>query len=90
MRTEIARSKTEQSEYLRNVEVARVLRKREAKKAEQAAAAGGSAPAPKPAAERAGGTDSAPARERFKQRPKATHQGLEAKGMETVLSNVFG
>lgn len=96
LRNEIARSRTEQSEYLRNVEVARVLRKREAKRAEQAGQAGatGTTEVPsKTGAAATGAADSSrsqPAKERYKQRSKASHQGLEAKGMETVLSSVFG
>ncbi|AAW41747.1 hypothetical protein CNBB5250 [Cryptococcus deneoformans B-3501A] len=78
LRTEITRAKTEQNEYLKNVELARTLEKRKAKKA---AAGGPSESAP---------NQDAHSRS-YKQRnvvekPKT----LEGQGMDGVLNNIFG
>jgi ESF2/ABP1 family protein len=73
LRAEVQRSKAEQNEYLKNVELARVLEKREARAAE--------AGKPKPT--------KAPKRA-YRQREVVDRaHGLEAKGMEDVLGNLF-
>lgn len=64
LRQELSKSKTEQSEYLKNVELARVLEKRRAKKAEQAA----SAPTVTTASAVAAVGDEDKARRKYKQR----------------------
>lgn len=93
LRAEITRAKTEQGEYLRNVELARVLNKRKAKK-EAAGQGEDGAEADKSGKvedgrEKGKGEDAK--RMRYRQRQVVDRgQGLEAKGMESVLGNVFG
>lgn len=74
LRAEVQRSKAEQNEYLKNVELARVLEKREARAAE--------AGKPKPAKEKP--------KRAYRQREVVDHaHGLAAKGMEDVLGSLF-
>jgi ESF2/ABP1 family protein len=93
LRAEITRAKTEQGEYLRNVELARVLNKRKAKK--EAAGQGvdaaevGKSRKVEDGGKEGKGEDTK--RMRYRQRQVVDRgQGLEAKGMESVLGNVFG
>jgi ESF2/ABP1 family protein len=89
LRAEIARSKTEQGEYLRNVELARVLDKRKARKvaagtldskAEPTASSSGSVAGKLPEGKKG-----------YKQRTVADGRGkMEGSGMESVLGSVFG
>jgi len=102
LRNEITRSKTEQSEYLRNVELARVLDKRRAKKAATDSAAGligegqgksgesgaGGKAGDKRKAE--GGLDGEKAKRNYRQRQSVDKDGMREKGMEGVLGSVFG
>lgn len=99
LRNEITQSRAVQGEYLRNVELARVLDKRRAKKA---AAEGDADPAEAGEGEGQGGKkrtlpDAAAGSEKPKH--KATYRqrevvdraaGLEKKGMDSVLGSVFG
>ena len=93
LRNEISRSKTEQGEYLRNVELARVLAKRKQKKldanggAEPAAAAAAEAPA---GGGKAGKTGSEDKKSGYRQR-EAVDRGKASKGagMDSVLSSIF-
>ncbi|WRT66882.1 uncharacterized protein IL334_003845 [Kwoniella shivajii] len=81
LRTEITRSKTEQADYLKNVELARVLDKRKAKKA-----ASGIVDPPK--AEGAEGDKSSG---KYRQRLAVEKtKSLQGKGMDDVLGNIFG
>lgn len=81
LRNEIQRSKTEQNAYLKNVELAHSLKKREEKRAAKAAE-GEALPAPK---------DNSKAKRAYKQREVVDRaHGLEAKGMDSVLGNIFG
>lgn len=85
LRTEIARSKTEQNEYLKNVELARVLDKRAAKKAATGIGAetGGSAASAK--------EDTKGHSKGYRQRPAVEKtKTLEGRGMDSMLGNVFG
>lgn len=86
LRTEITKAKAEQGAYLQNVELARVLKKREEKAAVVAAAdpeAKAAAPAKKDGADKG--------KRSYKQRAVADRaHGLEAKGMDSVLGSIFG
>ena len=84
LRNEIARSKSEQSEYLRNVELARVLKKRKTKKTEEGE--GDTATSTNPSS---GKDDAKKARRDYKQR-KTIGGGAIDRGMEGVLGSVFG
>ncbi|WVQ98566.1 hypothetical protein IAU59_005693 [Kwoniella sp. CBS 9459] len=85
LRNEIARSKTEQGEYLKNVELARVLEKRKAKKASLGNPGDGAA---KTDSNDAGDKGSGQA---YKQRQAVEKsKTLAGKGMDDVLGNVFG
>ncbi|KAL0240215.1 pre-rRNA-processing protein ESF2 [Cryptococcus tetragattii IND107] len=78
LRNEITRAKTEQNEYLKNVELARTLEKRKAKKA--AAAESSESAANQDAHSRS-----------YKQRKVVEKsKTLEGQGMDGVLSNIFG
>ncbi|WVW83433.1 hypothetical protein I302_105454 [Kwoniella bestiolae CBS 10118] len=81
LRTEITRSKAEQAEYLKNVELARVLDKRKAKKAQS----GKTDEAP------AQGGGEVERGSSYRQRPVIEKsKTLEGKGMDDVLGNIFG
>lgn len=85
LRAEIARSKTEQGEYLRNVELARVLDKRKARKdASSKPSEGGNVVS--------GGLGKfEESKTGYKQRTAVDGKGkMEGNGMESVLGNVFG
>ncbi|WOO85764.1 Pre-rRNA-processing protein ESF2 [Vanrija pseudolonga] len=83
LRAEITRAKADQNEYLKNVELARVLKKREEKRAAAPAPAAGE---PKPAA-----VVNEKAKRSYRQRQVADRaHGLEAKGMDSVLGSIFG
>jgi ESF2/ABP1 family protein len=86
LRNEITQSRAEQGEYLRNVELARVLDKRKARKeAEGTAEAGG------PTTTSGGGTEKEKQPSRYRQREVADRsKGMEKKGMDSVLGSVFG
>lgn len=90
LRAEITRSRAEQSDYLKNVELARVLNKRKAKKE-----AAGEAPAPIAASTtdsgKMGGEGEEPKRKKYRQREVVDRgKGLEGTGMSSVLGSVFG
>lgn len=93
LRAEITRAKADQGAYLQNVELARVLKKREDKASAAAATVsteGGSAPATASKSKPNGGDDSKGKRS-YKQRAVADRaHGLEAKGMDSVLGSIFG
>lgn len=78
LRNEITRAKTEQNEYLKNVELARTLEKRKTKKA----AAGGSSE----------GAANQDAQSRSYRQRKVVEKSktLEGQGMDGVLNNIFG
>ncbi|KAL1405225.1 RNA-binding ATPase activator esf2 [Vanrija albida] len=85
LRAEITRAKADQNEYLKNVELARVLKKREEKRAAAPAPAADDAAAPDAKAK------SDKAKRSYKQRQVADRaHGLEAKGMDSVLGSIFG
>ncbi|WVR04972.1 hypothetical protein IAU60_001984 [Kwoniella sp. DSM 27419] len=87
LRNEIARSKTEQGEYLKNVELARVLKKREAKKA----AAGGSGELVAPSGDVSGNIAKGGPAKSYRQRQAVEKtKTLAGKGMDDVLGNIFG
>ncbi|OCF35355.1 pre-rRNA-processing protein ESF2 [Kwoniella heveanensis BCC8398] len=87
LRNEIARSKTEQGEYLKNVELARVLEKRKAKKA----ATGQSAePADTSATNGEGGARKGSGKSYKQRQAVEKSKTLAGKGMDDVLGNVFG
>jgi ESF2/ABP1 family protein len=93
LRAEITRAKTEQGEYLRNVELARVLNKRKAKKEAAGQGTDGAEVGKSGKIEDSGkerkGEDAKSMR--YRQRQVVDRgQGLEATGMENVLGNVFG
>ncbi|TXT04916.1 hypothetical protein VHUM_03999 [Vanrija humicola] len=90
LRAEITRAKADQNEYLKNVELARVLKKREEKRAAAAPAGDGSAePKSSKAGDKAVSSDKA--KRSYKQRQVADRaHGLEAKGMDSVLGSIFG
>ncbi|WWD15703.1 hypothetical protein CI109_100125 [Kwoniella shandongensis] len=92
LRTEIARSKTEQSEYLKNVELARVLKKREAKKVETSASGGAGAGQSAPAAAGIDSEGRAKGESKGYRQRQVVDKGksFEGKGMDKVLGNVFG
>lgn len=92
LRSEIARSKTEQGEYLRNVELARVLDKRKAKKAAaETNGAVGSGTAAKSKLKDGPGKDETGTKKGYRQRQGVEKvRGMEGKGMESVLGSVFG
>lgn len=79
LRNEVSQSRAEQSEYLKNVELARVLDKRKAKK--QAAGAP-ETPAPSTSTE-----DRSKGERTYRQREPAKAKG---EGMEGLMSSVFG
>ncbi|KZV90497.1 hypothetical protein EXIGLDRAFT_740760 [Exidia glandulosa HHB12029] len=83
LRIELSQSKTEQRDYLRNVEIARVLKKREEKKK-----AKGDEDAPSPRKRKELPTqDNA---DRRAKRPKANAKtSSDAVGMDAVLSSIF-
>ncbi|WWC61416.1 uncharacterized protein I303_104000 [Kwoniella dejecticola CBS 10117] len=82
LRTEITRSKAEQSEYLKNVELARVLDKRKAKKALTSDGSGAAG---------AGGDEGGKGGSSYRQRPVIEKsKTLEGKGMDDVLGSIFG
>ena len=84
----MARSKTEQGEYLRNVELARVLDKRRAKKAAQKSETpDGSTATRSPVAMDVGVVK---AKGRYHQRQVVEREGMKEKRMEGILGNVFG
>ena len=97
LRNEITRSKAEQGEYLRNVELARVLDKRRAKKAavegsgsaDPGASEAASASAKKTAKGGLGKSEDR-AKRAYKQRQAVDKEGMREKGMENVLGSVFG
>lgn len=79
LRNEVSQSRAEQSEYLKNVELARVLDKRKAKKEATGAPA---------APSNAGGTEDRAKGERsYRQREPAKAKG---EGMDGLMSSVFG
>lgn len=82
LRAEITRAKADQNEYLKNVELARVLKKREEKRAAAPTTPAGE---PKPAV----ANDKAKRSYRQRQVADRAH-GLEAKGMDSVLGSIFG
>jgi ESF2/ABP1 family protein len=90
LRNEITQSRAEQGEYLRNVELARVLDKRKARKE----AAGESGIVQKKSDDgklAEGGKEKEKAAPRYRQREAVDRgQGLEKKGMDSVLGSVFG
>ncbi|KLT42319.1 hypothetical protein CC85DRAFT_296546 [Cutaneotrichosporon oleaginosum] len=83
LRAELARSKTEQNEYLKNVELARVLKKREERAAQQ----------PPTETENAGKESKGKegkGKRVYRQREVADRaHGLAAKGMDDVLGSLF-
>ncbi|WWC69720.1 uncharacterized protein I206_103663 [Kwoniella pini CBS 10737] len=84
LRTEITRSKAEQSEYLKNVELARVLDKRKAKKALTSGN-------PDEGLNSASASEGAKPGSTYRQRPVIEKtKTLEGKGMDAVLGNIFG
>ncbi|CAD6585513.1 MAG: RNA-binding ATPase activator esf2 [Tremellales sp. Tagirdzhanova-0007] len=86
LRTEIARSRNEQGEYLRNVELARVLEKRKVKKA----AADGNQTSVASAVTTKAGTEGV-VKKGYKQRQAVEKaRESEANGMKNVLGSVFG
>lgn len=87
MRAEIQRSKTEQNAYLKNVELARVLKKRESRKAES----GADAPREESKSKGASGKEGENKGKRsYKQREVVDRaHGLAAKGMDDVLGSLF-
>ncbi|ORX39633.1 hypothetical protein BD324DRAFT_648271 [Kockovaella imperatae] len=87
LRNEIARSKSEQSEYLKNVELARVLNKRKAKTSQ----ANGDDKVLKEISRSsaASSAEGAKARRDYKQR-KTVEGNKDGGGMEGVLASVFG
>jgi len=81
LRAEITRAKAEQNQYLKNVELARVLKKREEKRAKT-----GTTDAPQQAEAK-----ETKGKRTYKQREVVDRaHGLEAKGMDSVLGNIFG
>lgn len=98
LRAEIARSKTEQGEYLRNVELARVLEKRRVKKAATGAGDDKGDGVRGAMVEKAGGlagnkmdTEGSEKKKGYRQRQVVEKgRGMEAKGMESLLGSVFG
>ncbi|KAI9638492.1 uncharacterized protein MKK02DRAFT_22724 [Dioszegia hungarica] len=89
LRNEISRSKTEQGEYLRNVELARVLEKRKQKRI----AAGGDGSVPEKAGKepKASSGDQDGKKQGYRQRQaESGARGMDGAGMESVLGNVFG
>jgi ESF2/ABP1 family protein len=90
LRNEITQSRAEQGEYLRNVELARVLDKRKARKE----AAGESGIVQKKSDDgklAEGGKEKEKTAPRYRQREAVDRgQGLEKKGMDSVLGSVFG
>ncbi|TYJ53320.1 hypothetical protein B9479_006035 [Cryptococcus floricola] len=81
LRAEISRSKTEQGEYLKNVDLARQLEKRNTKKA-AAGESGNAAPST---------GDDTKASRGYKQRQVVEKsKTLEGQGMDGVLGNIFG
>ena len=84
LRNEITRSKAEQGEYLRNVELARVLDKRQAKKAQQSEESGST---DKPSSAPSGDNKH---KRTYKQRQAVDKEAMREKGMEGVLGSVFG
>ncbi|WVQ77931.1 hypothetical protein IAT38_000011 [Cryptococcus sp. DSM 104549] len=88
LRAEIGKAKTEQNEYLKNVELARVLEKRKAKKAAEGA---GAANAGGASAEGSDVTSKKSASREVRQRQAVgKSKTLEGQGMDGVLSNIFG
>jgi ESF2/ABP1 family protein len=88
LRNEITQSRAEQGEYLRNVELARVLDKRKARKDAEGTAAG-------PTTTSGGGNEKEKEKEkqpsRYRQREVADRsKRMEKKGMDSVLGSVFG
>ncbi|WVQ70377.1 uncharacterized protein L199_008604 [Kwoniella botswanensis] len=82
LRTEITRSKAEQAEYLKNVELARVLDKRKAKKAQ-------SGKQDELQKDGTGGEEGKGSS--YRQRPVIEgSKTLSGKGMDDVLGNIFG
>lgn len=90
LRAEIARSKTEQGEYLRNVELARVLEKRKAKKAASGSNGTTGAGGVGSVAKGAEDEDSQPKKGYRQRQVVEKARGMEGKGMESVLESVFG
>ena len=84
LRAEITRSKTEQGEYLRNVELARVLDKRKARKA---AVDGNHGETPKASTLI---PSEAKAKREYKQRKAPTAPTSTNGQMQSVLGSVFG
>jgi ESF2/ABP1 family protein len=90
LRAEIARSKTEQGEYLRNVELARVLDKRKAKKA-ASNGVGGDAPVGGIGESAEGSRKFVESKKGFRQRQVVDAKAkMEGNGMDSVLGSVFG
>lgn len=100
LRNEITQSRAEQGEYLRNVELARVLDKRKARKEAADSTGGegagsGAAPSKPRKQEEGSGKEKEKEKEkvapRYRQREVADRgQGMEKKGMDSVLGSVFG
>ena len=89
LRAEINRSRAEQSDYLKNVELARVLNKRKAKKEAAGDASGPSGTPTTTTRQKA--EEEEPKRKRYRQREVVDRgKSFEGKGMDSVLGNVFG
>lgn len=92
MRAEMQRSKTEQNAYLQNVELARVLKKREERAAAPAAEGGKSAGGKKEleAGKKGKGESENKGKRSYRQREVVDRaHGLAAKGMDDVLGSLF-
>jgi ESF2/ABP1 family protein len=97
LRNEITQSRAVQGEYLRNVELARVLDKRRAKKAESDPAGTSGQEVKLGKSGGTGGESAGKEKEkegmkgRYRQREAVDRaSGLEKKGMDSVLGSVFG
>ena len=87
LRNEITQSRAEQGEYLRNVELARVLDKRKARKDAEGTVDSGAGLEKK--GEKKVEKEKQPSR--YRQREVADRsKGMEKKGMDSVLGSVFG
>jgi ESF2/ABP1 family protein len=91
LRAEITRSRAEQSDYLKNVELARVLDKRKAKKEAAGGAATGEAKPSAGVSTGDKGEEPEAKRKKYRQR-EVVDQGksLQGRGMDSVLGSVFG
>lgn len=89
LRNEITQSRAEQGEYLRNVELARVLDKRKARKDAEGTADSVTGTGKKE--EKSGEKEKEKQPSRYRQREVADRsKGMEKKGMDSVLGSVFG